>query len=268
MSMTADQVAAYRQNGFHYPLDVFSADQAARYIAHLESIEAVHGPMHYRVKPYLVMQSAWEIATHPRLLDAVEAVMGPDILLWDSSYIIKEPHTGSFVSWHQDLKYWGLEMPDDDSLVSVWVALSAANQANGAMRFVRGSHRRGVYTHEDTFEADNLLHRGQVIPDTFVPEDIDAMSLLPGQASLHHGWTVHSSGANTSDSRRVGIVFNYLTPAVKQVVGAGESATLVRGNDRYGHFRPEPPCGNDFAEENTAFQLEVEHLKHEVYDNA
>ena len=105
-SLTSEQQNSYRRDGFLFPVEVMSAAEAAQHCERLEVTESQHGPMHYRVKPYLVMTSAFEIATHPVLLDAVESVLGPDILLWDSSYIVKEPHSDDYVSWHQDVTYW------------------------------------------------------------------------------------------------------------------------------------------------------------------
>ena len=266
--LSPEREQAYRNNGFLFPIDVMSEETAARHRARLDEIEHRHGAMHYRVKPYLIFTSAFEIATHPNLLDAVESVLGPDILLWDCSFIIKEPTSEGFVSWHQDLTYWGLRMESDYDLVSAWVALTPTIAANGAMRFVRGSHTRGTYVHEDTYAAGNLLHRGQAIVDDFDLADIEQLELEAGQASLHQGWTVHSSGPNRTDDRRVGIVMNYLRPSVQQIVGEFESATLVRGADNYHHFKTEPRCESDFAPANVAFQLEMERRKREVYDSA
>ena len=82
-----------------------------------------------------------------------------------------------------------------------------------------------------------------------------------------HG-PMHSSNANTSDLRRVGLAFNYLKTSVRQVVGEGESATLVRGRDDYGHFQSEPVCASDFAPDNVVFQLASQRKKREVYDAA
>lgn len=268
MSLSAEQQQSYRDNGFHFPIDVMDAADAARHNELLEAIEKIHGPMHYRVKPYLICKSAWEIATHPILLDAVESVLGPDILLWDCAYIVKEPHSEGFVSWHQDLTYWGLAMESDYDLVSAWVALTPATQSNGSMRFVRGSHRHGMYAQQDTFDEQNLLHRGQTITSNFDESTIVEMELAAGQASLHQGWTVHSSGPNLSDARRVGIVMNFVKPSVQQIVGEYETATLLRGDDHYGYFHPEPSCDADFAAANVAFQLDMERRKREVYDTA
>lgn len=267
-SLTNEQQMSYRENGFLCPIDIMRPEEADRHSAQLQSIEAEHGPMHYRVKPYLILTSAFKIATHPVLLDAVESVLGPDILLWDSSYVIKEPRSEGFVSWHQDLTYWGLNMASDYDLVSAWVALTPATRANGCMQFVYGSHAKGTFEHEDTFDGQNILHRGQAIADVFEASDIAQVELQAGQASLHQGWTVHASKPNSSNDRRVGLVMNYLRPNVQQVVGNYESATLVRGQDRFGNFKSEPACTNDFDPENCAFQRNVERNKRDVYDNA
>ena len=259
---------SYRDDGFVFPLDIMSEDDAARHNALLTDFEANQGPMHYRVKPYLIFRSAYEIATHPRLLDAIESVLGPDILLWDCSYVIKEPQSEGFVSWHQDLTYWGLKMQSDDDLVSAWVALTPATTSNGCMQFVRGSHAGQRHIHEDTYDEINILHRGQSIQHEFDDSLISHIELAPGQASLHHGWAVHSSSPNNSQTRRVAISLNYVKPSVQQIVGETESATLVRGRDDFGNFSPEPECRSDLSPENVAFQLTSERRKREVYDTA
>ena len=202
------------------------------------------------------------------LLDAVESVLGPDILLWDGSYVIKEPDSEGFISWHQDLTYWGLEMESDDDQVTAWVALTPATKKNGCMQFVRRTHKGRRFTHEDTYDESNILHRGQSIRKDFDESLIAQIELRPGQTSLHHGWAVHSSNPNSSDTRRVALSLQYVRPRVRQVVGKGESATLVRGRDDYGHFGQEPVCESDFAPENIEFQTEIERKKHEVYDTA
>jgi len=258
----------YRQDGYAWPVDVLSQREAAEHHQRLLDFEAANGPMHYRVKPYLLFSSAWELATHPVVLDAVEAVLGPDILLWDGAYIIKEPHTEGFISWHQDLTYWGLDSDSDDDVLTMWLALTPAMKINGCMQFVKGSHRGRRFSHEDTFDKNNLLHRGQSIAEDFSEEQITHLEMKAGQASLHHGWAVHASNPNRSDVRRAALAYSYIRPSVQQTVGQGETATLVRGVDNFNHFGAEPVCGKDNVAANVAFQNEVERKKHEVYDNA
>ncbi len=263
-SLTGAQLASYEAQGFVSPVPVIPAAAAAEHRRLLEAAEGARGPMHYVVKPYLVFTPAAALGRNAALLDAVEDIIGPDILMWDSAYIIKEPDGKGFVSWHQDLTYWGL---DSDELVTAWVALSPCTKESGCMKMAPGSHRTGRMEHTDTHAEDNILHRGQEVRDADLSDAIH-VELAPGQASLHHGWVLHGSGPNTSGDRRIGLTFQYAATSMRQTVVEGESATLVRGEDRYGHFLPEPACEHDFAPEAVAFQSEVQRRKHQVYDGA
>ncbi len=262
--LSDQQRAAYEAQGFVFPVPVVSAEAAAEHRRLLEAAERTHGPMHYKVKPYLVFTPAAALGRNPALLDAVEDIIGPDILMWDCAYIIKKPDGKGFVSWHQDLTYWGL---DRDDLVTAWVALTPATPESGCMKMAPGSHRAGRMAHTDTHAEDNILHRGQEVRGADLSRAVDVV-LAPGQASLHHGWVLHGSGPNTSGDRRIGLSFQYAATSMRQTVDEGESATLVRGEDRYGHFAPEPACERDFAPEAVAFQSEIERRKHQVYDDA
>ena len=262
--LSEQQIEAYRRDGALFPVTIMSEAEAAGHRRRLEDLEAAHGNMHYLAKPYLVFSSANEIARHPTLLDAVEDILGPDVLLWNSAYVIKEARDQRYVSWHQDLTYWGL---DSEALVSAWVALTNATPENGGMRVAPGSHRNGVYHHHDTYAADNILHRGQRVTEVDEDTAVDIV-LAPGQVSLHHGWVLHASGPNPTGDRRVGLTVQYLAPSARQTMSDRESATLVRGADRYGHFQPEPDFTGDFALEAVAFQQQAERLKHKIYDSA
>ena len=91
--------------------------------------------------------------------DNVEDLLGPNILCWNTSFFIKEPHDPGFVSWHQDATYWGLSSSD---VVTAWIAMSPANKVSGCMKFIPGTHKEQV-KHADTFDQNNLLTRGQEI---------------------------------------------------------------------------------------------------------
>ncbi len=154
-------------------------------------------------------------------------------MVLDAPFFIKEANTSSFVSWHQDLHYWGLEGEQE---VTVWVALSPATAKAGCMKFVAGSHTRQL-EHHDTFEEENLLTRGQKI--TVEVDESDAVdgALKAGQMSLHHGRVIHGSNPNTTDDRRIGIAIRYIPTRMTQAPGGNMAAMLVRGEDRFGHFR-------------------------------
>lgn len=263
--LSTDDMARYERDGCLHPIRIMSVAEASGHRKRLEAAEAVHGDMHYRVKPYLLLTSASEIGRSRLLLNAVEDILGPDILMWDSAYVIKEAEDSRFVSWHQDLTYWGL---DSTRVVTAWVALSHSNVDNGCMRFIPGSHRKGKLVHDDTYDGDNILHRGQRIDSGFDESDAVDIVLEPGQASLHHGWVVHASGTNTTAERRIGLTIQYAATSVRQTLTDKESATLVRGVDRYSHFQPEPTIDSDFSAEGVAFQARAERIKHQVYDDA
>jgi non-haem Fe2+, alpha-ketoglutarate-dependent halogenase len=232
-------IEQYERDGYFCPVPVLSVEEARAHRERLERVERdLGGPLRgiYRVKPHLLFTWLADLVRHPLILDAVEDVIGLDILCWNTSFFTKEARSPGFVSWHQDATYWGLSEPD---VVTAWVAFTESTPHNGNMRVVPGSQRTLV-THVDTFHPDNLLSRGQEITaqvDESLARDI---VLRPGEMSLHHVLIVHGSGANPSSDRRIGFAIRYIPTRVRQVAGARDSATLVRGTDAFGHFEAEP----------------------------
>ena len=159
-----------------------------------------------------------------------------------------------FVSWHQDSTYWGLDPPD---IVTAWVALSDEHGENGAMRVMPGTHTLDQVPHRDTFAADNLLSRGQEIAVEVDEREAVMLALQPGEMSLHHVRLIHGSDPNPSAKRRIGFAIRYLPTHVRQVVGTRDSATLVRGVDRFGNFEPEYPPDHDLSDAALAFHARV-----------
>lgn len=245
---------AYERDGFYLPYDVISPDEAQTLRDDLEAGEAeLSGRPQdlalLRSYPSHLLPSFDQLVRHPRLIAAARAILGPDLMVWSSGLFIKEAETRSFVSWHQDLTYWGL---DDAEELTAWVALSPSNPASGCMRFIPGSHKQQLVAHTDSFNEDNLLTRGQEIAVEVDESRATDVLLAPGQASLHHGHLFHSSGPNTTNDRRIGVALRYIKPSMKQVSGDRTLVSLVSGEDRYGHFTvAAPPAGrleeSDFA---------------------
>ena len=235
------EVEAFAREGYHTPVRAMSSEEAGRYRAKLEGLEAALGASvmktSFRNKPHLALTWADELIRYPKILDAVEDILGPNLLVWSSSLFVKEPHDPHYISWHQDSTYWGLSHPD---VVTAWLALSVSDRPNGCMRVVPGTHLMDQLPHKDTFAADNLLTRGQeVMVDVDEAKVVDIV-LQPGEFSLHHVRIVHGSEPNRADQRRIGFAVRYVPTYLKQLAGPRDSAMLVRGVDTYHHFEMEP----------------------------
>lgn len=238
-SLTDTQITTFHNQGYLSPIRIMSEDEAVALRRQLEVVEAgMGGPLRgdNRHKPHLLFPFLADLVRHPRILDAIEDLYGPDLLCWSSSFFIKEAETPSFVSWHQDSTYWGLSSAD---VVTAWVALTPSTAENGAMAVIPGSHTIDQMPHRDTFDRHNLLSRGQEVAVEVDEAQQVLLTLRPGEMSLHHVRLVHGSSPNPSEERRIGYAIRYIPTSLRQLEGE-DSATLVRGTDRFGHFAPEP----------------------------
>src|SRR2546428_1272418 len=254
--LSASALAQYHRDGFYVPIRVLSREEAAGCRRRLETYEAERGGAiggELRHKTHLLFTWLDRLVRHPRILDAVEDVLGPNLLVWSTSFFIKDAHDPAYVSWHQDATYWGLSEPD---VVTAWLAFTDATVENGAMRMVPGSHGE-QHAHRDTFAPDNLLSRGQEIAvEVDEARGVDIL-LRAGEMSLHHVRMVHGSPANRSGDRRIGFAIRYVPTYVKQLAGEGDSALLVRGVDAHHHFAAERPPASDLAPEARAHHADV-----------
>lgn len=233
----------YKQNGFYSPLVLFSLEQAKIYRNYLEEVENKIGPLHYFAKTYTMMRWVYEIATNKILLDFVEDLIGKNILLYNATFIIKEPMTKTHVSWHQDLTYWGFD--DNEKQVSAWIALSNADETSGCMQMIPGSHKKGIFDHKSTNDKNNVLSRGQTVNNVDIDKAV-LCPLQPGEASFHHGLTLHASKPNNSKDRRIGLNFQYITPDLKQLKSKDDSALCVRGEDNYNYYKKDVIAKENF----------------------
>lgn len=276
-SLTLDQgrlgntlTQQYWDDGFLFPLPAMTTEKAQQYRREIEGVEEAwldNGlplPLntYKRINAHVVMPMVAKIAAEPSILDVIEGILGPDIMVFSGEFFIKEPRTKHIVSMHQDLTYWGLGAID--GLVTAWIPLSPATPASGCMDFVRGSHKNAIVEHEDTFDENNLLSRGQEVKVDVAEEQKTAIEIHPGQMSLHHGLTIHGSGPNTSDDRRIACVIRYIRPDMEQQVGEKDYAMLVRGEDRHGNFIHVPPPTSYFAPDAMALYDEIRDAQSKV----
>ncbi|CAM5443352.1 phytanoyl-CoA dioxygenase family protein [Streptomyces hirsutus] len=243
-TLAESRVEDYRRDGFLFPMRAMSAEQAASYRARLEAFEAEHGPQAgsvLRSKSHLVLPWVNEIIRLDPVLDVVESIIGPDIYCWGSSFFIKDPHHPGFVAWHQDAPFSNI--PAGGEMLTAWIALAPSIPENGCLKVVAGTHTEQA-PHSFVEGTDNLLSQGQEIAVEVNEDDATSLVLEPGEFSLHHQFIFHGSAPSRSDQRRVGIAVRYMAPYERE----GEPtdyATLVRGEDPYNAFIPEPVPSSD-----------------------
>ncbi|HWB49025.1 MAG TPA: phytanoyl-CoA dioxygenase family protein [Stellaceae bacterium] len=244
-ALTAEQAASFHHNGFLYPIPALSAAEIGYFRAGVERLEAALGcpvadaDVKWRSHGYA--HSPWfnELIRHPRILDAVEDVIGPDILVWTSTFFIKEPGSKTFAAWHQDGAFFGLE---PHRQVCAWVALSDAGREAGCMEMLSSQGAPRMLHHEAKGIKNSINRAGQTIVEPFDKRNPTAMALKAGEFSLHHELAVHRSAPNHAAYRRIGIGLNYVPPDVRVNSPVRLKAMLVRGADRYGNFELiEPP---------------------------
>lgn len=265
--LTDQQVEKYRDDGFVYPIDVMSAEEATGYLTELEAAEARQGKLLVKgsnFKPHLIFKWADRLAYHPKILDAVEDLIGPNIRILSSTVFPKKPGDGTFVDWHQDGTYFALE--PDDQQVAAWLGLSDAPIEAGCMEMAVGSHRLGQLNHKEVAAEKHMLSLGQTVNADFSRSRTEYTPVKAGQISLHHTHTIHRSGPNTSTWRRVGVTLTYVPAHVKVRAKTRPSAALVRGEDRWHHFVDEPRPQVDFGEKEREFQAYANSLFRAIYD--
>jgi non-heme Fe2+,alpha-ketoglutarate-dependent halogenase len=241
--LSPPEIERYRRDGILFPIPALTSAEVGLFRAALEDLEMRLGG-HPRpadmAQPQLHFRWAYDLATHPVILDAVEDVLGPNILVHSASIFSKHPRTPDFVSWHQDGFYWDLAAP---LLTSAWIALSDSAPDNGCLRVMPGSHQRDRLPHSGSPGArDNLLSTGlEIAVEVDESEALD-VTLQPGEMSLHHVHIVHGSNPNRSDRKRIGFAVRYVAPEVRQRL-SHHAVLLARGRDDHHNFEhlPGPP---------------------------
>ncbi len=250
--LNRDQIDSYERDGFLSPVTVMSPEEAGEFRKALEEAEA-KWPEAFegagRNNAHLNFKFLDELVHDARIVDAVEDLLGPNLLAYGTVLFIKDPNTPGFVSWHQDATYMGLTPPASGA--TVWLALSPSNLETGCMKMVPGTHKDGIRSHVDTFAETNILTRGQDIQDVDESNIVDLV-LEPGQMSFHSMTVIHGSEPNLSDERRIGFVIQcYMKPEMQQTIKP-VYAQHVRGEDPFGNFLPTPRASGNMMPEDVA----------------
>ncbi len=267
-SLSTEAMQSYERNGYCFPLRVMSADGMAARYERMQAFAAARpgeAKRAFGAKCHLLFPWLYDVVADDTILDAVESVLGPNILCWSSGFFNKAARDPAIVSWHQDSTYWGLDPMD---IVTAWVAFTPSTVDSGCMRVIPGTHTIGQLRHEDTFAEHNLLSRGQEIVDDIDLSTAVDIELRPGEMSLHHVRIVHGSGPNRTDAPRFGLTIRYIPTHVRQH-GGRTTATLVRGVDEHGHFDPEPRPAADYDPAALAFHADaIERVERILYETA
>lgn len=263
--LSGEHRAYYEDQGYYFPIRVFEESEAAQlcsrfeeyFSSNWERIKDLPAREHNSVliETHTLLNWVYRIVSDPRVLDAVECVLGPNLLVWSSAWFPKMPGDKKFISWHQDATYWGLRPP---IATTAWIAISESTRENGCMRVVPVTHRGQLLPQVATYAFNNALSRGQEIAVEVDESKAVDMTLRPGEMSLHDIGLVHGSKANESTKPRIGLAVRYISTEVVQDVKVQQCAILVRGKDTFGHFHlVDPPTDDEISSEDEARRAEV-----------
>lgn len=235
---TAEQVDFYRREGYLKFGRIFTPEEFADLAACFENILSQMPPgirsEHLDV-PHFKHPELFRFLTHPRVLDVIEAFIGPDITLWSSHFISKPQGDGLPVPWHTDADYWGNRIAPME-VITLWMAVDPSTRENGCMRVIPRSHQSRAeglrYTEVDR-EAnvfDTEIDRSQIDESRAVD-----LELEPGECHFHDAFTIHGSLPNHSTQRRCGYTMRYMPAHVVFRPNGPKDlhrVYLVRGEDR------------------------------------
>ncbi|PYI93664.1 MAG: hypothetical protein DME97_05245 [Verrucomicrobia bacterium] len=237
-----EQVQRYEENGIVFPVPVVLPNELQRFQEGFRELELRGGgAQKYTAFPHLYFPWVWELATLPRLLDAAEDLIGPELVIDSSLLLCKYARDPAFAPWHQDGVRSGWYKT---ASVSAWIALADATPANGCMQVIPGSHRGGRMAHSDEVRENSLFGAGAEIEVEVDESQAVCVALAAGEASFHHSSIVHGSPPNRSDQKRISLIVRFVTPLFRER-HAAVPAVRARGSADLSHMtlQETPPSG-------------------------
>ena len=236
--LTEPEVNKFQEDGFFFPYEVYTPEEARNLWKKFNSLEKELGeePQNrFRIKAQLPFPWLCDVVSHPKLLDALEDLIGPNILCWGASFFTKKANDPRFISWHTDSFVYGFEPSET---VTAWLGFNDSTKESGCLRYIPGSHKETAI-HEIKPDPDNLATLGQNVINVQEEKAVYA-ELKAGQVVFHHESVVHSSGPNTANHPRIGFSIHYVAPHVRETRFEGATAMLLRGEDNYGFWGADP----------------------------
>ncbi|MBV6647188.1 MAG: phytanoyl-CoA dioxygenase family protein [Cyclobacteriaceae bacterium] len=217
-TFTPEQVSFYQKNGYLLPGQMMfdSIDQQRLTNIFEEHLANKGEKLSDELDtPHFRDDRLFDFLLNPAVLDVVEDIIGPNIGLWSSHFISKEPGVGRRTPWHEDSAYWKGKFDRLDGIVTIWLAIDDATIQNGCMGVVPGSHRNGHSEYEDVENAKTSTFTTEIKKGSFDLESIVWFELNKGTYSLHDARIIHGANANTSDKRRCGYTMRYFSLDMK-----------------------------------------------------
>lgn len=246
-TLSRQQIQQYNEKGYIFPLDLFTPAELAQHRAYFDALmakAAAAGWNSYSINGWQARcVGIYDLVTHPRMLDYVEDLLGPNLICWATHYFAKMPGDGKRVNWHQDASYWPLT---PSKTVTVWLAIDDADVENGAMQVIPASHVHGQLDFEESSPEENsVLSQAVRTPESYGEAPV-AFEMKAGQMSLHTDLLLHGSEPNLSHRRRCGLTMRFVSPDVRELKGWRRNSIIARGTDPSGHWPHNPrPAGDD-----------------------
>jgi non-heme Fe2+,alpha-ketoglutarate-dependent halogenase len=234
--LTPEQIRLYNEQGYLMPFNGLDRDEAREIRAFFDGVLAAFielGRSSYAINTaHLRFARIYQLVQHPRILDAVSDLLGPNVVCWGSHFFCKIPRDGKRVPWHQDSTYWPLS---PTKTVTVWLAIDDADPENANMKFIPRSHLHGLIDYDVTKDADTVLDLAVQNPHTYGQGEVN-VQLRAGQFSMHSDLLLHGSEANQSDRRRCGLTIRYAAADVTTWYDWHKKGFVVRGENVNGHW--------------------------------
>jgi hypothetical protein len=243
--LSAGQVDHYNQRGFVAPLKVYEPEQIHQIRAYFDDllarVVAAGGNSYSISSAHLAYGPVHDILTNPTIVDYAADLLGENVIAGGSHFFCKMPGDGKGVAWHQDASYWPLT---PSKALTVWLAIDDADQENGCMRFVAGSHHVGHLTYRPSTAADhNVLN--QTIDNAEQYGEVVWNPVPAGWCSIHSDLLLHGSDPNLSNRRRCALTLRYCSADVRASLEWNQKGVYVRGSDPTGHWANQPrPIGS------------------------
>ncbi len=235
-TLTPAQVKQYNELGYVMPFQGLDQGESVELRAFFDGVLAAFielGRTSYSINTaHMRFARIYQLVHHPRIVDAVADLLGPDVVCWGSHFFCKMPHDGKRVPWHQDSTYWPLS---PTKTVTVWLAIDDADPENANMKFIPRSHLHGLIDYDETQEADTVLDLAVRNPHSYGDGEVD-VQLKAGQFSMHSDLLLHGSEANQSDRRRCGLTIRYAAADVTTWYDWHKKGIVVRGENKSGKW--------------------------------